>query len=82
MITLSFKVPPALEEAIAVASRREQVTRSELVRRAVTAYVARASRSGSFVSALEQAGDLVGCFQGGPKDLASQARHMKGFGRA
>ena len=80
MITLTFKVPLALEEAIAVASRREQVTRSELVRRAVTAYVARTPRHAGFVSALEQAGDLVGCFQGGPKDLASNPKHMKGFG--
>ena len=80
MITLTFKVPPALGEAIAVASQREQVTRSELVRRAVTAYVARKPRQAGFVSALEQAGDLVGCFEGGPKDLASNPKHMEGFG--
>ena len=81
MITLTFKVPPALEQEIALASRREQVTRSELVRRAVAAYVARTPRQESFVSALEQAGDLVGCFKGGPKDLASNPKHMENFGK-
>ena len=55
--------------------------RSELVRRAVTAYVVRTPRSDSFVTALEQAGDLTGCFEGGPKDLASNAEHMMGFGK-
>ena len=49
---------------------------------AVAAYVARTPRQDVFVSALEQAGDLVGCFKGGPRDLASNARHMKGFGTA
>ncbi len=81
MLSLTIKVPPALGEAIALACRRERVTRSELVRRAVTAYVARTPRSDRFVSAFEQAGDLVGCFEGGPKDLASNAKHMMGFGK-
>lgn len=81
MITLTFKVPPALEQEIALASQREQVSRSELVRRAVAVYVARTPRQEVFVSALEQAGDLVGCFKGGPKDLASNPKHMKDFGK-
>ena len=82
MITLTFKVPPELEQEIALASRREHVTRSELVRRAVAAYVAGTPRQDVFVSALERAGDLVGCFKGGPKDLASNPKYMKGSGKA
>jgi hypothetical protein len=31
--------------------------------------------------ALEQAGDLVGCFKGGPRDLASNPKHMAGLGK-
>jgi Ribbon-helix-helix protein, copG family len=81
MITLTFKVPPALEQEIKQASHREKVSRSELVRRAVAVYVARTPKQDVFVSALEQAGDLVGCFEGGPKDLASNPKHMKGFGK-
>ena len=81
MNTLTFKVPPALELEFALASQREQVSRSGLVRRAVAVYVARTPRQDVFVSALEQTGDLVGCFTGGPKDLASNPKHMKGFGK-
>jgi hypothetical protein len=31
--------------------------------------------------ALDLAGDLVGCFSGGPADLASNPRHLDGFGQ-
>ena len=48
----------------------------------MAAYVARPHEHGDgFVSALERAGDLVGCFEGGPSDLASNPRHMDEFGR-
>jgi hypothetical protein len=81
MNTLTIKLPAALDEALVEASRREHLTKSELVRRALSAYVARPLGSAPFVSALEQAGDLVGCFKGGPKDLASNPKHMAGFGK-
>jgi hypothetical protein len=82
MNTLTIKVPPELEEQIANASHSEQITKSELVRRAVVAYVSRRPRgTPGFVSALEQAGDLVGCFEGGPKDLATNPKYMKDFGK-
>jgi hypothetical protein len=81
MNSLTIKLPAALEQELAIASRRERLTKSELVRRAVAAYVARPPEPAGFVSALEQAGDLVGCFKGGPKDLASNPKHMAKFGK-
>lgn len=82
MNTLTIKVPPELEVQIASASRNEQITKSELVRRAVVAYVSlRPRATPAFVSALDQAGDLVGCFEGGPRDLASNPKHMKDLGK-
>ncbi len=81
MNTLTIKIPAALEQALALATQREHLSKSELVRRALAAYVARPAGAPPFVSALEQAGDLVGCFQGGPKDLASNPKHMAGFGK-
>ena len=81
MNSLTIKLPAALERELALASQREHLTKSELVRRAVAAYVARPPGIGPFVSALEQAGDLVGCFKGGPKDLASNPKHMAKFGQ-
>ncbi len=81
MNSLTIKLPAALDSQLALASKRERLSKSELVRRAVAAYVARPSEPTSFVSALEQAGDLVGCFKGGPKDLASNPRHMAKYGK-
>jgi Arc/MetJ-type ribon-helix-helix transcriptional regulator len=80
MDTLTIKIPEDLAAAIEKAVRRTHLTKSELVRRALVAYTARQT-GGQFVSALEQAGDLVGCFKGGPRDLASNPRHMEGFGK-
>ena len=33
------------------------------------------------MSALELAGDLVGCLDGGPSDLSTNKAYMEGFGR-
>jgi Arc/MetJ-type ribon-helix-helix transcriptional regulator len=80
MDTLTIKIPAELAAALDKAVQRTHLSKSELVRRALAAYTVRQPET-PFVSALEQAGDLVGCFKGGPKDLASNPRHMEGFGR-
>ena len=82
MNTLTLKIPPALNTALAEASQRQRLSKSELVRRAVTAYLARdgAEQAGA-PSALDLAGDLVGCFGGGPADLSCNPRHLDGFGQ-
>jgi len=81
MNTLTLKIPPQLDEALAEASQRAQVSKSELVRRAVAAYLGQGQRGAKAASALDLAGDLVGCFEGGPADLASNPRHLDGFGQ-
>ena len=80
--TLTLKLPRSLADELLRASEREQISKSELVRRAVAAYLARGERAaGGQPSLLDQADDLVGCFSGGPKDLASNPRHLDGFGK-
>jgi hypothetical protein len=84
MNTITLKLPPALDAALTDASQRAQLTKSEVVRRAVIAYLAPSGplESGAKpLSALALAGDLVGCFAGGPSDLASNPRHLDGFGQ-
>jgi len=81
MTTLTIKISAAMEREIEQATQREHLTKSELVRRALAAYIARQAGAGKFVSALEQAGDLVGCFEGGPGDLATNPVHMDDFGK-
>lgn len=81
MNTLTIKISPGLEQQLIDAAQRAHLSKSELVRRALVAYITRpADGSEPFVSALDRAGDLVGCFEGGPSDLASNPRHLDGFG--
>ena len=81
MNTLTIKISDELQSQIDEASRRAHLTKSELVRRALAAYMARNGADGRGASALEQAGDLVGCFKGRPKDLASNPTHTERFGK-
>jgi len=81
MNTLTIKIPEQLEKAILLASAREHLSKSELVRRAVLAYISQKTVDAPSVSALDGAGDLVGCFSGSPADLSSNPRHLDGFGR-
>lgn len=81
MNTLTVKIPEQLEAAVVQASAQEHVSKSELVRRALDAYIRQRKSATPFVSALDQAGDLVGCFSGGPTDLSSNPDHLSSFGR-
>ena len=81
MNTLTIKIPLGLDTALAQASERQQLSKSELVRRAVAAYIGQTQSQARAPSALDIAGDLVGCFSGGPVDLSSNPRHLDGFGK-
>jgi predicted transcriptional regulator len=81
MITLTIKISSQLAQKLRKASARAKLTKSELARRALEQYIAREQADEGFVSALDRAGDAVGCFAGGPKDLASNPKHLTDFGR-
>ena len=81
MHTIAIKIPPRLEAEIIEASAQEHLSKSELIRRALEIYLMQRKSGTPFVSALDQAGDLVGCFSGGPSDLASNPAHLNDFGR-
>ncbi len=81
MNTLTIKIPPQLEARIIEASAQEHLSKSELVRQALDSYLRQRSSATAFVSALDQAGDLVGCFSGGPTDLSSNPDHLASFGQ-
>ena len=81
MTTLTVKIPEALERSITIAARRERVTKSELVRRAMAKYVAQTGEDHKFQSALDLAGDLIGSVRGGPADLATNAKYMDDYGK-
>lgn len=80
MNTLTIKIPEPLEQDLVRLSKQAHVSKSELVRQALQAFIARSQSAAPFVSALDQAGDLVGCFSGGPPDLSTNPEHLSGFG--
>jgi predicted transcriptional regulator len=81
MNTLTIKIPPALEQELVQLSEQVHLSKSELVRRALSAFVAQSKSATAFVSALDQAGDAVGCFGGSPPDLSSNPAYLKDFGK-
>jgi Arc/MetJ-type ribon-helix-helix transcriptional regulator len=80
MNTLTIKIPEALEQDLIRLSKQAHISKSELVRQALQAFLARSQSASPFVSALDQAGDLVGCFSGGPTDLSTNPEYLNGFG--
>ncbi len=81
MNTLSIKLDFPLEKTLLKLSQRERVSKSELVRRALQAYAMQRMNDVPAQSALEKAGDLVGCFKGAPADLSSNSDYMAEYGR-
>lgn len=80
MNTLTIKIPEPLEKDLVRLSKQAHISKSELVRQALQAFIAHSQSAVPFVSALDHAGDLVGCFSGGPPDLSTNPEHLNGFG--
>jgi predicted DNA-binding protein len=80
MNTLSIKLDSPLENVLLKLSKQERVTKSELVRRALHAYASQRMEKVPARSALDLAGDLVGCIKDGSPDLSSNPRYLDDFG--
>ena len=81
MKTISLKLPPGLHARLERAARQTKQSKSHLVRAAIEKFLDQKPRSMPKrpLSALELAGDLVGCVAG-PGDLATNPKYMKGYG--
>lgn len=77
MRTVSFKLPPDLDEALDDLARTRRRTRSELVREAIEA-LAKAGGKRPSVTALTA--DLVGSVDGA-SDLSTSPKHLAGYGK-
>ena len=81
MTTLSLKIPEILERRVTGAAGRSGTSRSALVRRAIEAYLTRDDNGQpARGSCLALADGLIGSIEG-PRDLSTNADHMKGFGK-
>ncbi len=79
MRSVSLKLPEALSQNLEQAARAQGQSKSAVVRAALEAYLRDRPGCPRAVSALELAGDFVGCFEG-PGDLSTNPKYMEGFG--
>ena len=78
MKTLSLKLPDELDARIGAVARQRRSNKSEVVRIALDAYLAKESTPQKG-SSLDLAGNLVGSLEG-PGDLSHHDEHMRGYG--
>ncbi len=79
MTTISLKVPDELISRMDAMARAKQTSRSALLREALEEKLKAASRKAP-LSLFDQSSDLCGMGSSGIGDLASNLKHMDGFG--
>lgn len=84
MHTVSMKLPDPLAAELAAQAERRKLSKSALIREALTRYLAEPEDGearptpGSF---LERARHLAGSVKGAPADLSDDPAHLEGYGR-
>lgn len=78
---ISVRVPQAIARRLKDRSRTTGVRESEVVREALERYLPRHGQEQTAYDLAQKAG-LIGCIRGAPKDLSTNKRHFKGFGKA
>jgi Arc/MetJ-type ribon-helix-helix transcriptional regulator len=81
MKTISLKLPAGLHAKLDRAAKQRKQSKSDVVRTALEHFLngKPPAKSRRVLSALELAGDLVGCAEG-PGDLSTNPKYMEGFG--
>ena len=83
MAVISLKLTEDLDAQLTAQAQRRRLSKSELVRRALTAFLQSSERGGDGLppqSAADLLADLVGCCEDGPADLSSNPAHLSDFG--
>ncbi len=84
MSTLTIELPDDLAARLEAASARTRVPPAQLVRaaleKALPAYASDWPADGP--SLYERMKDAIGCIDSGVTDLATNPKHMKGYGRS
>ncbi len=78
MKTISLKLPDGLSAKLDRLAKIRKQSKSEVVREAIEHLVS-GTRPTKPISALDLAGEVVGCFKG-PGDLSTNRKHMGGYG--
>jgi Arc/MetJ-type ribon-helix-helix transcriptional regulator len=83
MAVLSLKLTEALDAQLTAQAQRRRLSKSELVRRALSAFLQSSEQGGDGLqpqSAADLLADLVGCCEDGPADLSSNPAYLSDFG--
>ena len=80
MNTISLKLPDRLLALLETEARARRTTKSSLVRECLEKTLAAPSGDGQ-ATCFDMAQDLAGILKGLPHDLATNPKHMEGFGR-
>jgi hypothetical protein len=79
MTTLTIKVPDQLDEKLRQAAKRRRTKKASIVRAALTEFL-NGQPQPAGRSCHDLAKHLAGCVTGGPRDLSSNKRHLRGYG--
>lgn len=79
MSTLTIELPDTLKHRLDQEARRLRITPSRLIRRTLEASLKNGNKQAG-PTLFELTRDLCGSVTGGPRDLARNKRHLKGYG--
>jgi hypothetical protein len=82
MAVISLKLTEALDAQLTEQAQRRRLSKSELVRRALTAFLqspVQCVEDAAPPSAADLLADLVGCCEDGPADLSSNPAYLADF---
>ena len=80
MATITCKLPEALDAELEAVAEKRGVSKSEVIREALEASLPEQRRRAG-LSAFDVMKPACGILKDGPRYLATNPRHMKGFGR-
>jgi hypothetical protein len=80
MQTISLKLPDVLLAQLESEAKARRVTKSRLVRESLEKALRQPSAGGE-ISCFDLSRDLAGTVKGLPKDLATNPKYMRAFGR-
>jgi metal-responsive CopG/Arc/MetJ family transcriptional regulator len=80
MVTITCKIPDALNDQLETEASRKLLSKSEIIRNALERSLKNSNHKGE-KSAFESVKDLCGIIKDGPADMSTNPKYMDGFGK-
>jgi predicted transcriptional regulator len=78
MTTLTVKVPDEVAAKLKAVATRRRISKSQIVRDALVKELKSSPTKANLYDIMKEG---IGCFDSGVTDLATNPKHMKGFGK-